>query len=66
LLPAVARKLDELALPDIQRMDREVATMLRHLVNSNPTPGGLNSKALAALIFLEGDQSGVVTAWIGG
>ena len=40
LLQPVARKLDELALPDIQRMDREVATTLRHLVNSDPTPGG--------------------------
>jgi chemotaxis protein MotB len=66
LLPVVARKFDELALPDIQRMDREVATTLRHLVNSNPTPGGLNLKALTVLILLEGDQTGVVSVWIGG
>jgi chemotaxis protein MotB len=39
---------------------------VRHLVNSNPTPRELNSGALAVLIFAEGNQTGVVSAWIGG
>jgi chemotaxis protein MotB len=38
---------------------------VRHLVNSNLTPRELNSKALAVLIFPEGNQTSVVTAWIG-
>jgi hypothetical protein len=48
------------------RLDREVATTLRHLVNSNPTPRELNSKALAVLIFPEGNQTTVVVHRSGG
>jgi hypothetical protein len=38
------------------QLDRDAATPVRHLVNSNPTAAELNSQALAVLIFPEGNQ----------
>jgi len=59
-----SRRVPDASKSDPQ-VDREAATSVRHLVNSNPTPRELNSKALAVLIFPEGNQTSVVTAWSG-
>jgi hypothetical protein len=48
------------------QLDREAATNLRHLVNSNATTWVLNSQALAVLIVPEGNKITVVTARSGG
>ena len=48
------------------QLDREAAIALRHFVDTSPTPRVLNSKALAVLIFLEGNQTAVVVHRSGG
>jgi len=48
------------------QLDREAAIALRHLVDTNPTPRVLNSKALAVLIFSEGNQTTVAVHRSGG
>lgn len=48
------------------QLDREAATNLQHLVNSNATTRVLNSQALAVLIFPEGNKTTVVAGLSGG
>ena len=48
------------------QLDREAAIAFRHFVDTNPTTQVLNSKALAVLILLEGNQTTLVVHGSGG